>query len=95
MTAVAKSQPAGMHLGNNLTTDFFDEMFGRDGQVLAGAGLGAVLSAAAFDSLSFAMSTACTALFAGIAGAYWRLSRTESYPGTSTVAEAGVLVDSP
>lgn len=34
MTAVAKSQPAGMHLGNNLTTGFFDEMFGRDGQVV-------------------------------------------------------------
>jgi len=34
MTAVAKSQPAGMHLGNNLTGIFFDEMFGRDGQVL-------------------------------------------------------------
>jgi len=35
MTAVAKSQPAGMHLGNNLANGFFDEMFGRDGQVLS------------------------------------------------------------
>ena len=34
MTAVAKSQPAGMRLGNNLASGFFDEMFGRDGQVL-------------------------------------------------------------
>lgn len=34
MTAVAKSQPAGMHLGKNLINGFFDEMFGREGQVL-------------------------------------------------------------
>lgn len=35
MTAVANSQPAGMHLGNNPVNGFFDEMFGREGQVLS------------------------------------------------------------
>ena len=33
MTAVAKSERAGLNLGNSPARGFFDEMFGRDGQV--------------------------------------------------------------
>jgi hypothetical protein len=43
--------------------------------MFAGAGLGIIVSAAAFDYLSFPMVTAATALTTGLAGAYWRFSK--------------------
>jgi O-antigen ligase len=45
------------------------------GQMFAGAGMGIIVSAAAFDYLSFPMVTAGTALTTGLAGAYWRFSK--------------------
>lgn len=45
------------------------------GQMFAGAGMGIIVSAAAFDYLSFPMVTAATALTTGLAGAYWRFSK--------------------
>jgi O-antigen ligase len=45
------------------------------GQMFAAAGVAVVVSAATYDALSFPTFTAFTALWTGLAGAYWTVSR--------------------
>lgn len=60
------------------------------GQALAGSILGAMLTAATFDELSFPMVTGLLFLLLGCAGALWRLTREANQrAGDSSFAERG------